>query len=90
MTRTKIVIIGAGPTGLMAGLLGLSVACQSNTYSVRSSISTPFALCFLAGRVILLLLHLRAWRHVPEARPTIAVYLGFTAASTALWAVSPR
>ncbi len=63
--------------------------CAASASAATGDFSTPFALCFLAGRVILLLLHLRAWRHVPEARPTIVVYLGFTAASTALWAVSP-
>jgi low temperature requirement protein LtrA len=63
--------------------------CAASASGATAESSTAFALCFLAGRVILLLLHLRAWRHVPEARPTIVVYLGFTAASTALWAVSP-
>ena len=63
--------------------------CAASASAATGEFSTPFALCFLAGRVILLLLLLRAWRHVPEARPTILVYLGSTAASTALWAVSP-
>jgi low temperature requirement protein LtrA len=63
--------------------------CAASASGATGEFSTAFALCFLAGRVILLLLHLRAWRHVAEARPTIAVYLGFTAASTVLWAVSP-
>ena len=63
--------------------------CAASASAATGEFSTPFALCFLAGRLILLLLHLRAWLHVPEARPTIVVYLGCTAASTALWAVSP-
>jgi low temperature requirement protein LtrA len=63
--------------------------CAASASGATGEFSTPFALSFLAGRVILLLLQLRAWRHVPKARPTIAVYLGFTAASTVLWAVSP-
>jgi low temperature requirement protein LtrA len=63
--------------------------CAASASGATGESSTAFALSFLAGRVILLLLHLRAWRHVPEARPTIAVYLGFTAVSTVLWAVSP-
>lgn len=63
--------------------------CAASASAATGDFSTPFALCFLAGRVILLLLHLRAWRHVRRARPTIAVYMGFTAVSTALWAVSP-
>ena len=49
---------------------------------------SPFAACFLIGRIILLLLLARAWRHVPDARPTITVYLASTAISAALWAVS--
>jgi low temperature requirement protein LtrA len=63
--------------------------CAASASAATGEFSTPFALCFVAGRVILLLLHLRAWRHVPEARPTITVYLGFTAVSTVLWAMSP-
>jgi len=50
--------------------------CAASASAATGEFSTPFALCFLTGRVILLLLHLRAWRHVPEARPTIGVYLG--------------
>ena len=46
--------------------------CAASASAATGEFSTPFALCFLAGRVILLLLLLRAWRHVPEARPTIA------------------
>ena len=63
--------------------------CAASASAATGEFSTPFALCFLTGRVILLLLHLRAWRHVPEARPTIGVYLGFTTVSTVLWALSP-
>ncbi len=62
--------------------------CAAAASGATTSFSTPFVLSFLLGRVILLLLHLRAWRHVPEARPTVAVYLGATAASTALWTAS--
>jgi low temperature requirement protein LtrA len=62
--------------------------CAASASSATSSFSTPFAACFLLGRIILLLLLARAWRHVPEARPTITVYLGSTGVSGALWAVS--
>ena len=47
-----------------------------------------FAACFLLGRVILLLLYVRAWRHVPDARPTIRAYLVCIGAASVLWAVS--
>jgi low temperature requirement protein LtrA len=67
----------------------LTVAgCAAAATGVTGAFSTAFAASFLLNRIILLLLHLRAWRHVPEARPTISVYLGATALSAALWAVS--
>jgi low temperature requirement protein LtrA len=62
--------------------------CAASASSATSSFSTPFAACFLIGRIILLLLLARAWRHVPEARPTITIYLASTGISAALWAVS--
>jgi low temperature requirement protein LtrA len=67
----------------------LSVAgCAASAASATSSFSTSFAVCFLAGRVILLVLQARAWRHVPDARGTIGVYLATLALSSLLWAVS--
>jgi low temperature requirement protein LtrA len=62
--------------------------CAAAASGATTSFSTPFVLSFLLGRVVLLLLHARAWRHVPEARPTISVYLGATAVSTVLWTAS--
>jgi low temperature requirement protein LtrA len=50
--------------------------------------ATTFAACYLATRVLLLALYARAYRHVPEARPTCAIYLVVTAVSAALWTVS--
>lgn len=67
----------------------LSIAgCAASASAATTSFSVPFAASFLAGRIILLLLHARAWRHVVDARPTISVYLAATAASSVLWAVS--
>ena len=67
----------------------LAVAgCAAAASGATTSFSTPFVLSFLLGRVVLLLLQLRAWRHVPEARSTLSVYLGATGLSTALWAAS--
>jgi low temperature requirement protein LtrA len=67
----------------------LSIAgCAAAASAATSSFSTPFAMSFLAGRLILLLLHARAWRHIPDARSTIGVYLTTIAASSVLWAVS--
>jgi low temperature requirement protein LtrA len=62
--------------------------CAASASAATSSFSTPFAACFLIGRLILLLLLARAWQHVPEARPTVSVYLGSAGMSAALWAVS--
>jgi low temperature requirement protein LtrA len=67
----------------------LAVAgCAAAATGATGPFSTAFAASFLFGRVVLLLLQLRAWRHVPEARPTVSVYLGATALSAVLWAVS--
>ncbi len=62
--------------------------CAASASAATSTFSTPFAACFLAGRIILLLLHVRAWRHVTDSRPTIGIYLGTTAVRSAIWAVS--
>ena len=67
----------------------LAVAgCAAAATGATGAFSTAFAVSFLLGRIILLLLLVRAWRHVAEARPTISVYLGSTALSATLWAVS--
>ncbi|HEX8497957.1 MAG TPA: low temperature requirement protein A, partial [Actinomycetales bacterium] len=71
----------------LTATLGIA-GCAAAASGATTSYSTPFVVCFLITRVVLLVLHLRAWRHVEEARPTIAVYLGATGTSAALWAVS--
>ncbi|HYP43823.1 MAG TPA: low temperature requirement protein A [Propionibacteriaceae bacterium] len=68
-------------TGAIAGC-GASASDAVGKYAVQ------FAACFLIGRVLLLALYFRAWRHVSEARPTIRVYLLSTGVSVVLWAVS--
>jgi low temperature requirement protein LtrA len=62
--------------------------CAAAASAATGDFSTPFAASFLAGRIVLLLLHVRAWRHIPDARPTIGIYVGATALSSVLWAVS--
>jgi low temperature requirement protein LtrA len=62
--------------------------CAASATGATSTFSTPFAVCFLIGRVVLLLLYARAWYHVAQARPTTSVYLSATATSSVLWAVS--
>lgn len=73
--------------GKLAATLSIA-GCAAAASAATGEFSTPFAASFLAGRIILLLLHARAWRHIPDARPTIAIYLGATALSSVLWAVS--
>ena len=48
----------------MAAVLG----CAASMGEATGSLSTPFAVSYLAGRVVLVLLYARAWRHVHEAR----------------------
>jgi low temperature requirement protein LtrA len=62
--------------------------CAAAATGVTGAFSSAFAVSFLFGRIILLLLLVRAWRHLVEARPTISIYLGSTALSAMLWAVS--
>ena len=62
--------------------------CAASATGAVGAYAVPFAACYLAGRLILLGLYLRAWRHVADARPTINVYLVCIAASAALWALS--
>jgi low temperature requirement protein LtrA len=70
-------------------LATLAVAgCAASASGATKELAIPFAASFLATRVLLLLLYLRAWRHVQDARPTIAVYLGCLAVTVVLWAAS--
>lgn len=62
--------------------------CAASASDAIGKYAVPFAACFLIGRILLLLLYVRAWRHIPDARPTVRVYLLSTGLSAALWAVS--
>ena len=68
-------------TGAIAG-------CAASASDAVGKYAVPFAACYLLGRLILLGLYGRAWRHVPDARPTINVYLVCLAASSVMWAAS--
>jgi low temperature requirement protein LtrA len=71
--------------------LGGTVAVMGMAASGPEAIdkqATTFTLCYLATRLLLLALYLRAYRHVTDARPTIRIYLAGTGAGAALWAVS--
>ena len=62
--------------------------CAASVSDAVGKYAVPFAASYLLGRLILLGLYGRAWRHVAQARPTITVYLVCIGASSTLWAVS--
>jgi low temperature requirement protein LtrA len=62
--------------------------CAASASDAVGKFAVSFAACYLGSRLVLLGLYIRAWRHVPEARSTIQVYLFTVGSSAALWAVS--
>ena len=70
-----------GATAAIAG-------CAASASDAAGKYAVPFAASYLVGRLVLLGLYGRAWRHVADARPTISVYLVCVGASTLLWALS--
>ena len=81
---TDDLVLRLGKFAAMAAVLG----CAASMSEATGSLSTPFAVSYLAGRTVLLLLYARAWRHVHEARATIGVYLAASSVVVVLWAVS--
>lgn len=81
---TDDVVFRIAKLGATAAIAG----CAAAATGAVGAYAVPFAACYLTGRLILLGLYLRAWRHVPEARATINVYLACIGASAVLWAVS--
>lgn len=71
----------------LAGAFGVAVMAAAASDPTGAE-TTAFTIGYLITRVLLLLLYARAWRHVREARTTIAIYLIGTAAGATLWAVS--
>jgi low temperature requirement protein LtrA len=67
---------------------GAVVGMAASAQGATGSEGTQFAACYLATRVLLLLLYARAWRHVPDARHTIAVYIAGASAASLLFAAS--
>ena len=59
----------------------------SATDAVGSQAHT-FAAGYLATRLLLVALYARAYRHVPQARATVAIYLAGSGTGAALWALS--
>jgi low temperature requirement protein LtrA len=81
---TDDLVLRLGKFAATAAVLG----CAASMSEAVGELSTAFALSYLTGRVVLVLLYARAWRHVHEARATIGVYLVATSVVAALWAVS--
>jgi low temperature requirement protein LtrA len=71
----------------LAGTVAVLGMAASATEAVGARANT-FAVSYLAMRLLLLALYARAYRHVTEARATIAIYLSGTGAGAALWAIS--
>ncbi len=67
-----------------AAVLGMAASAQNAT----GSDAARFAACYLITRVLVVLLYARAFRHVPDARPTIAVYMAGAGVAAVLWAIS--
>lgn len=81
---TDDLVLRVGKFAATAAVLG----CAASMSEATGELSTAFALSYLTGRIVLVLLYGRAWRHVQEARATIGVYLVATLVVAALWAVS--
>jgi low temperature requirement protein LtrA len=71
----------------LGGALAVAVMAASAPEASGAK-ANIFALGYLVTRGLLLGLYGRAYRHVPEARATIAIYLAGTGAGAVLWAVS--
>lgn len=67
----------------------LAVAgCAASASGATGALGTAFAISYLLGRLVLLAMHVRAWRYVVDGRPTINVYLVSIAVSALCWAAS--
>lgn len=81
---TNDVVYRLAKLGVTVTVVGMAASAPE----AMGSKATAFAVSYLATRLLLLALYARAYRHVTEARPTIAIYLGGTGAGAALWAAS--
>lgn len=68
----------------MAAVIGMAASATAATGHLRLA----FTGCQVVLRLILLLQYFRAYRHVPEARPIVRLYLLGTAVGAALWTLS--
>ena len=73
------------------GKLGGAMAAVGMAASAQEAVgegAVRFTASYLATRVLLFALYLRAYRHVSEARPTIRIYLLGIGGGAALWAAA--
>ena len=71
----------------LASMLAIG-GCAASAAEAGGALSGTFAACYLLARVLLLVLHVRAWVHVPQARGTISVYLVAISLTCLMWASS--
>jgi low temperature requirement protein LtrA len=72
---------------ILLGMLSI-LALAVQVPDVAHGDAVGFALAYIALRSLMIGLYLRAYRHVPEARPLIVRYAGGYALGVSLWVVS--
>jgi len=70
-------------TGMLA-VLGMAASASDAT----GKRVVQFVACYVLLRILLFVMYARAWRSVPEARPTINLYLVGAGTGAALWSAS--
>jgi low temperature requirement protein LtrA len=63
-------------------------ACALLVPTVRESDANDFVVAYIAVRLVLIGLYLRAWRHVPEVHGALRIYLSGFTLGAACWAAS--
>jgi len=72
----------------LAATFAIAVMAAAATTAVGGDGTVAFGVGYIATRVILAGLYLRAWRHITEVRVTINLYFAATATSAIIWTVS--
>lgn len=72
----------------LAATFAVAVMAASASAAVGGDGTVAFAVGYIATRVILAGLYLRAWRHISEVRVTINLYFAATVVSALIWTVS--
>src|SRR5918998_184422 len=73
---------------MLAAMLAFAALAIQIPSVAHGESSAGFALAYIAIRVLTVVLNLRAYRHVPLARPLIGRYVAAFSFSVALWTVS--